>query len=556
MSKLFRREKQLMIGDKLFPDLDMDFNITFNEDDVAPINDVTIYNVKPDTIAYIQKNMELKLNAGYSGNLGNVLMGTIADFSNKTNGTNTELKVLVNTDANVVFNRILSKTYAPGTTAMQILTDLFRMITIEVGTIKVTNNIVYPDGKIISGTMKKILYYLVAETNSFMFVRNNIIYIVDSAYEVDTGYLLRSDTGLIGSPEAIDIDGERGYKFVCLLNPMLTTGSVFRAESKQVNGLFRVIDGTHSGSSFETVVNCLPTNEVSRYVKPVKYIYATSIIGNTDKLRIWNFLKAQGFSDAATSGVMGNFEQESGYSPDANESGEAGPYGYGGYGIAQWTGGRRETLFSRADGAGVPVNDLQFQLEHFMWEITVGPENNSFSVYGGLSGGLNEFKSLSDPADACIVFEASLERAGTPMMDNRIRYAHADFAELGGKTTEAGGSSSSSGDDGNFPAGAFKCECGCGRDVVPELKAKMNQVWDAVGEIIITSGFRCEFQNNKDGGVPNSFHLSGQACDGYVPGGSVDYLADAEQNAGLGTLRYYSSGFCHGQLEMTDVVMD
>ena len=47
---------------------------------------------------------------------------------------------------------------------------------------------------------------------------------------------------------------------------------------------------------------------------------------------------------------------------------------------------------------------------------------------------------------------------------------------------------------------------------------------------------------------------SKEARDAMVRG--VDYLADAEQSSGLGTLRYYSSGFCHGQLYPTDRVMD
>jgi len=74
---------------------------------------------------------------------------------------------------------------------------------------------------------------------------------------------------MIGSPEEIEIDGTKGYKFTMCLNPMMTTGSVFRVESKNVNGLWRVQDGTHSGSNFETVVNCLPTDKVMRYVPPV-----------------------------------------------------------------------------------------------------------------------------------------------------------------------------------------------------------------------------------------------------------------------------------------------
>ena len=545
MSRLFKREKQLIIGERVMPDLEIDFNVTFNADDVAPINDVTVYNASPTTLGYIQNNMEIKLNAGYSGNLGNIIVGTIASFNNKQNGIDSELKILVNTDINAIFSRTVAKTYAPGTNAQQILEDLLRAINIETGTVFVNNNKVYESGKSVNDTYKNIINEIVKETASYMFVRNNILYIVDGVYELDAGYLLKPETGLLGSPEEIEIDGAKGFKFTMCLNPMMTTGSVFRVESKNVNGLWRVQDGTHSGSNFETVVNCLPTDKVTRYVPPVKNKGVSK--GNTNKDKIWNYLIGQGFSRAAAAGVMGNCELESGYDPNAENSSS------GAYGIFQWLGGRKDTLFAQATASGRSANDLLFQLDYFNWEITVGPESDSFSVYGGLSGGLNEFKQFTDPIAACYSSEESFERSGGQGMSQRLEYAQAVY-DWNGQTA---GLYEGTGGDGNFPAGAFQCECGCGLDCVPELKDKMNALWDAVGGgIVITSGARCSYQNGIDGGVPGSLHMSGEAADCYLPGSSVDYLADNAQNVGLGTLRYYSSRFVHCQTYPTDRVMD
>lgn len=545
MTRLFKREKQLIIGEKIIPDLEIDFNVTFNDDDIAPINDVTVYNASPSTLGYIQKDMEIKLNAGYSGNIGSVIVGTTASFKNNQNGIDSELKILVNTDINAVFNRIFAKTYAPGTNAQQILEDLLRSINVETGTIFVNKNIMYENGKSVNGTYKSIIEEIVKETESYKFVRNNILYIVDGVYELDTGYLLKPETGLLGSPEEIEIDGAKGYKFTMCLNPMMTTGSVFRVESKNVNGLWRVQDGTHSGSNFETVVNCLPTDKVTRYVPPVKNKGVAT--GNTNKDKIWNYLIGQGFSRAATAGIMGNWEQESGYDPNADEGGEGGALGYGGYGIAQWTGGRREALFAAATAQGKSASDLLFQLDYFIYEVTVGDEKDSFEIYGGLSGGLNEFKAFTDPIAACLCFEESYERAGTPVMGARYEYAQAVY-DWNGQTA---GTYSSTGGDGNFPAGAFQCACGCGLDCTAQQKDLMNAVWDAVGGgIVITSGARCTYQNGVDGGVPDSLHLTGEATDCYLPGASPDYLADMAVSVGMGVIRY--SNFVHCQVEPRD----
>ena len=198
------------------------------------------------------------------------------------------------------------------------------------------------------------------------------------------------------------------------------------------------------------------------------------------------------------------------------------------------------------------ANELLFQLDYFNWEITIGPESDSFSVYGSLSGGLNEFKQFTDPIAACYTFEESFERSGGQGMSQRLEYAQAVY-DWNGQTA---GLYEGTGGDGNFPAGAFQCECGCGLDCVPELKDKMNQLWDIVGPLTVTGPARCESQNYADGGVPDSLHLTGEACDVVSYSGGVDYVADNAQSVGLGTLRYYSSGFTHCQTYPTDRVMD
>lgn len=532
------------------PDLNLDFNITFNKDDEQPVNDVSIINLTPETIRSIATGQVLILNAGYSDDLGNILSGKISDIETSTDKVDRTLKLMVTPDIGVILTKIVSLTYAPGTLASYIVKDLMNKVGLEVGTIKLASNITYADGKIINGTVDIALKQIVSETNSFMFVRCNIIYIVDSVYEIDTGILLNPSTGLIGSPETIDLNGATGYKIKSLLNPMLTVGSVFRLESRYLSGLFRVENGTHSGD-FTTVVNCFPTDEVSRYVPPAKI---SSLTGgeNTPKGKIWTFLINKGFSKAATAGTMANWQQESNFDPTADEGGEGGATGSGGYGIAQWTGGRRETLFAMATARSVDVSDLQFQLEHFYWEITEGDEANSFTIYGGLSGGLEEFKGFTDPIAACLTFEESYERAGTPVMGARYEYAQVIFDWDGG---EAKGVSSSV--TNHFSDDAFKCACGCGLDCVQELKDKINQVCENTGQqFIITSAARCEYQNNLDGGVWNSEHLFGRACDGYIQGAGVDYLYNAAQNVKLGTIRYYTKQFVHCQTTPYDDIVE
>ena len=107
-----------------------------------------------------------------------------------------------------------------------------------------------------------------------------------------------------------------------------------------------------------------------------KYLSAKAGVGGGSNMEIiWNyFVGTLGCSEEAAAGIMGNFDQESAqftYTfPTTNtEYGEPGRDGAGGYGIAQWTGGRRQIMFDTATNNGYDVNDIYYQLEYFKMEI-------------------------------------------------------------------------------------------------------------------------------------------------------------------------------------------
>lgn len=541
MSRLFKREKYLIIDGVALPDLDLAFSIPFDDKNEPSFPDITITNMSETAVNAVRVGSEVVLNAGYTGNVGNILFGTVSKkYGITQNGVDTEFKFQVTPSVEILLRKTVSETYAPGMTASYIVKDLLGKVNLEVGTVVLTNDIAYPTGKIVTGTIQQALELIAKETDSWFYTRANIVFMNTNVFELDTGFLLTPETGLIGYPELIDIDGQTGYRITTLLNPMMTVGSVFRMESKYIGGLFRVHVGTHS-DDFLTVMDCLPTDTVSRYVPPAKKLDNIAG-GNTNKDKIWNFLINKGFSRAAAAGVMGNFEWESGYDPNAENE-------IGAYGIAQWLD-RRGNLEAYAAQQGQPVNDLMLQLNFFWYEVTEGGESGSFSSYGGING----FMNLTDPVNAATIFEECYERSGGSHMEDRQSLAQAVY-DWNGKTA---GTYEATGGDGNFGAGAFQCECGCGLDCVPELKNKMNALWDAVGGgIIITSGARCESLNSQTpGSSSTSLHMTGEACDCYQSGSSVDYLADNAQNAGLGTIRYYSSGFVHCQTYPRDTVGD
>lgn len=65
-----------------------------------------------------------------------------------------------------------------------------------------------------------------------------------------------------------------------------------------------------------------------------------------------------------------------------------------------------------------------------------------------------------------------------------------------------------------FKLDEFKCKC-CGKVIISDnLLLLLDRARDIAGiPFIITSGYRCKKHNAEIGGVPNSAHVKGLACD-------------------------------------------
>ena len=109
---------------------------------------------------------------------------------------------------------------------------------------------------------------------------------------------------------------------------------------------------------------------------------------------IWEYLKAQGLTDAGAAGLMGNLYAESGLRPNNLQNSYEGKLGmadaeytemvdrgtyanfgndWAGYGLAQWTyPSRKAALLAYAKAAGKSIGDLEMQLGFLMQELSTG----------------------------------------------------------------------------------------------------------------------------------------------------------------------------------------
>ena len=138
-------------------------------------------------------------------------------------------------------------------------------------------------------------------------------------------------------------------------------------------------------------------------------------------------LKQQGYTDAQIAGVLGNFSQESGFNPRVNEGGAVGaPMGRGGFGLAQWTGGRQTNLVNFAKSRKLDPGDAGLQADFLLHELQ-GPESRA----------AESLRKAQSPEQAALVFRRDFERAGIPKDENRMRAARdllPKLQTLGGDT--------------------------------------------------------------------------------------------------------------------------
>lgn len=175
---------------------------------------------------------------------------------------------------------------------------------------------------------------------------------------------------------------------------------------------------------------------------------------------VYSFFTQNGFSPAATAGIMGNIFQESSMNPTAIQGGGKGPAA----GLFQWENyntksGRWGNLQKLASSLGKDWTDLDAQLQYALSEINGNDINARFknlqgngkpfrsknitengityNTTEGLPGGTSDFKNLTDPQKAMILFEAAFERAGKPNFARRTQATKAYYELYSGKQMPA-----------------------------------------------------------------------------------------------------------------------
>lgn len=286
MAESFGRVIEMFVEKRKFEGSDFTilFDVPFDDGGDANIAEIKIYNLKDDTINGLKRDSRVILNAGYTGDVGAVLLGIVKEVKTEWSGVDriTTMQVLDGTEA--WFSLQIQKTYAKNVKAQSILDDIVKMTGLQIGAIKLPKNHVYKSGKTVKGKLRQIIKDIARDCGAKAHTTRGKIFIRPKDEGDTIGFLLDTEHGLISSPTPIEKEVEikstkpgkkdkkgkpttvkvttkkkvNGWSVKCLLNHKITTDALIKINSKTANGTFRVESGKHNGSAYETEMEVYP----------------------------------------------------------------------------------------------------------------------------------------------------------------------------------------------------------------------------------------------------------------------------------------------------------
>ena len=241
-----------------------------------------------------------------------------------------------------------------------------------------------------------------------------------------------------------------------------------------------LVDGIHPGTEGINQLTDLVVNKIttgggsstsgSEYGQCCDTVGSTALNGSDNKAKIYNYLIGKGLTSTQAAGIMGNMEAESSFDPTLveygfpNSRGEtsvqgqpsshddnippSNANGQPGYGIVQWSGGRKDGLQQLASSRNLKPSDLGVQLD-YMWQELNGSYKSSV---------LDPIKASTSLEDATYIWLEHYEIPGDIPGQKPIRlgFAQSMLQELGGGTssTTAGGGTDSGCGTGNAVSGS------------------------------------------------------------------------------------------------------
>ena len=247
-------------------ELDCEFDIPFDDDTEADEAEITVYNLSDTTIQNIRTGEQITVTAGYGDDTGIIFSGVISKSKTFYSGLDRVTEIHAIDNNQLKEREIESISYAQGTPASRILKDLVGRIGLPVAVFSLNRDHVYKDKATVEGGLMDNIRNYAKVCGVSAYICKGQIYVRHILNGDGLEFTLSVDTGLLELSEfeeeitAEDFtDTIRGYELTMLLQHRVTTASLIKVSAKNVSGIFRVREGSHTydGTNFLTKVKAI-----------------------------------------------------------------------------------------------------------------------------------------------------------------------------------------------------------------------------------------------------------------------------------------------------------
>lgn len=240
-------------------DLDVEFDVNFDDDMEANEASIVVYNLSNNTINKFKYHSKITIKAGFNNDIGVVFDGYVDKVSTTFSGAD---KVTTIRCYDEIKNEVLTETtYSSGSTASYILKDLLNKTGLPIAVFNPRRDWTYEDDQKVDGSLRESIkkYSEVCGVSSF--VKNGKIYSRYIKDGDDINFTISEETGMIGSPSPYEEeitaedykDVVNGWECECLLQHRFSAGVIVNLKSILAKGKYRVKSGSHSFNDGECI---------------------------------------------------------------------------------------------------------------------------------------------------------------------------------------------------------------------------------------------------------------------------------------------------------------
>ncbi|MGV0167216.1 phage protein [Furfurilactobacillus sp. WILCCON 0119] len=236
-----------------YPEFEIQFTSDFDDQPTPMETTIDIYNLSPSTMNRVATGQAVRLQAGFTGDVGLLTKGTITHVAPALqDGGDEKFSIIMQEgtdygDENSQWGKLdIDTTFAAGTSARTILAQVAQQAGINLQIISLTNEPSYAEGYSASGKPIDVLQEVAEYTGSKLMYRNGQLVIMNMKVGDFDAFDLNTDSGLLTMPTREEDYDWKGYSFDSIFNHRLTTAAIINLKSRHVNGTFRVISGEHT----------------------------------------------------------------------------------------------------------------------------------------------------------------------------------------------------------------------------------------------------------------------------------------------------------------------